>query len=58
MGEIKENNLKACIIVVIFSNEFNSIDRNKMAEIFRSFGISMETVNAICMSYENTKSII
>ena len=43
MEGIKENNLKACmrIILVYFSNAFDSIDRNKIAEILKSYRIPM-----------------
>ena len=55
MDVIKENNLKECIIFFDFSNAFDSIDRNKIAEILRSYIIPMETVNVIMILFENTK---
>ena len=53
MEGVTDKNLEACIIFVDFSKAFDSIDRVKMSKILRAYGITIETIKAIIMLYNN-----
>ena len=48
-------NLKATLLFVDFSKEFDSIHRGKMEKILLAYCLPRETVAAIMMLYKNTK---
>ena len=43
---------------VDFSKAFDSIHKDKMAQISKSFGIPTKIINAIMIPYRDTKSIV
>ena len=59
---IKSHNLPVVLLFVDFSNShqkaFDSIDRNNMKHILKSYGIPAKIVNAIMMLYMNTCSMV
>ena len=55
---IKEKNIVACIIFIDFSKAFDSINRPKMAEILKSYGIPNKIINAIMILYSNNKAMV
>ena len=55
---IKQKNLPVTILFIDFSKAFDSIHREKMLKILLSYGIPTETVKAISMLYQNTRSMV
>ena len=53
-----ENNLTATLFFIDFSKAFDSIHREKMAEILKAYGIPEKIINAIMITYKDTKSIV
>ena len=52
---VRAKNLQATILFVDFINAFDSIDRGKMDQTLRAYGLPKETVAAITILYRNTK---
>ena len=50
--------LPATLLFIDFSKAFDSMHRGNLEEILTAYGIPEETVNAITMSYRNTRSKI
>ena len=55
---IKCKNLPAALLFIDFSKAFDSIHRGKMKEILIAYGIPKETVDAITMLYQDTRSMV
>ena len=55
---IKEKNLDASLIFVDFSKAFDSINREKIAQILKSYGIPMKIIKAFMILYRDNKSIV
>jgi len=54
---VKAKNLQVTIIFVNFSKAFDS-ELGKLAEILKAYGIPAETLEAIMMLYNDTKSLV
>ena len=52
----KRNNVPATIVSIDFSKAFDSINRAKMMQILKAYGIPNELVNAIEKLYEGTRA--
>ena len=58
-GSLKaQKNLTATLLFIDFSKAFDSINRGKMAEILKAYGIPEKIINAIMIAYKDTKSYI
>ena len=55
---VKDKNLPLNILFIDFSKAFITINRKKMKEILIKYCIPEETVNAIMMLYNNTRSML
>lgn len=56
---IREKNLQAALLFVVFSNTFPSVQRGKMKKILLPYGIPhTKRVTAIMILYKNTKSLV
>ena len=55
---VKDKNLPLTILFIHFSKSFDTIHRKKMKEILIKYSIPEETVNAIMMLYNNTRSMV
>ena len=58
MEGIKSKNLPATLLFIDFSKAFDSIHRGKMKEILSAYGIPKETVDAIMIMYQDTRSMV
>ena len=52
---VRAKNLRATILFVDFTKDFDSINREKMKQILLAYGLPKETIAAIMMLYRNTK---
>ena len=55
---IKSKNLPAALLFINFSKAFDSIYRRKMKEMLSADVITKETVNAIMILYQDTRSMV
>ena len=55
---VRAKNLKATILIVDFSKEFDSIHRRKIEQIQLTYCLPKETVAAVMMFHRNTKVIV
>ena len=55
---VKSKNLPATLLFIDFSQDFDSINREKMKDILIIYGIPTEIVNAILTLYKNTRSMV
>ena len=55
---VKSKNLLLTLLLIDFSKAFDSIHRGKMKETLVASGISKETVDAIMILYQNTRSMV
>ena len=55
---IQSKNLPATLLFIDFSEAFDSIHRGYMKEILSAYGIPKETVDAIVIMYQDTRSMV
>ena len=58
ISEAYNKNLEATLLLVEFSKEFDSIQREKMEQILLVYGLSKETIFTIMMLHQNIKVMI
>ena len=56
LEDVRERNLKAAITFVDFTKAFDSIHRRKLFPILRAYGVPEKLVQAISVTYSNTRA--
>ena len=56
--EIKNHTQEAVCVLIDFKKAFDSINRNKMFQILKAYGIPSKLVQAVKIMYENTSAIV
>ena len=56
--DVNEKNLIATLLFIDLSKALDSINRGKMAEILKAYGIPKKIINSIMIAYKDTESIV
>ena len=56
--ELKNHDMEAVLTFIDFCKAFDSIDRGRMLQILKAYGIPPDVVAAIRVMYENTSALV